>query len=60
MYVVNKQSGKNVHVLISYIKFFERPVDALRVKTHAIIFWLGSNGSLVEASNGAFGELGVS
>jgi len=42
------------------IKFFERPVDALRVKTHAIIFWLGSNGSLVEASNGAFGELGVS
>ena len=49
-----------IHVSITYIEFFKRPIDALRVKTHAIIVWLSCNSCLVKASDGAFGELGVS
>ena len=43
----------------TYIKLSEGPVDGLGVDAHDIVVWLSGNGSLVEACNGAFGELNV-
>ena len=43
----------------TYIELFERPIDSLRVYTHAVVLRLRGDGSLVETGDGAFGELWV-
>ena len=44
---------------MTYIKFFQGPVDLLGIDSDDIVVGLSCDGGLVHACNGAFGEFDV-